>query len=97
MEINVKTSKKDKNNQLVGKYKQYLLLEKSLSGNTLDAYMHDLSKLLTYLMKQNIDVFDVTLDDLYNFIAGLHDNITARSQATPKNISSIHPAKIQNK
>lgn len=81
MEINVKTSKKDKNNQLVGKYKQYLLLEKSLSGNTLDAYMHDLSKLLTYLMKQNIDVFDVTLDDLYNFIAGLHDNITARSQA----------------
>lgn len=81
MEINVKTSKKDKNNQLAGKYKQYLLLEKSLSGNTLDAYMHDLSKLLTYLMKQNIDVFDVTLDDLYNFIAGLHDNITARSQA----------------
>lgn len=81
MEINVKTSKKDKNNQLVNKYKQYLLLEKSLSGNTLDAYMHDLSKLLTYLVKQDIDVFDVTLDDLYNFIAGLHDNITARSQA----------------
>lgn len=81
MEINVKTSKKEKNNQLVNKYKQYLLLEKSLSGNTLDAYMHDLSKLLTYLMEQDIDVFDVTLDDLYNFIAGLHDNITARSQA----------------
>lgn len=81
MEINVKTSKKDKNNQLVLKYKQYLLLEKSLSENTLDAYMHDLSKLLTYLVERDIDVFDVTLDDLYSFIAGLHDKVTARSQA----------------
>lgn len=81
MEINVKTSKKDKNNQLILKYKQYLLLEKSLSENTLDAYMHDLSKLLTYLVERDIDVFDVTLDDLYSFIAGLHDKVTARSQA----------------
>lgn len=81
MEINVKTSKKDKNNQLILKYKQYLLLEKSLSENTLDAYMHDLSKLLTYLVGRDIDVFDVTLDDLYSFIAGLHDKVAARSQA----------------
>lgn len=81
MEINVKTSKKDKNNQLILKYRQYLLLEKSLSENTLDAYMHDLSKLLTYLVERDIDVFDVTLDDLYSFIAGLHDKVTARSQA----------------
>lgn len=81
MEINVKTSKKDKNNRLVLKYKQYLLLEKSLSENTLDAYMHDLSKLLTYLVERDIDVFDVTLDDLYSFIADLHDKVTARSQA----------------
>lgn len=81
MEINVKTSKKDKNNQLILKYKQYLLLEKSLSENTLDAYMHDLSKLLTYLVERDIDIFDVTLDDLYSFIAGLHDKVTARSQA----------------
>lgn len=81
MEINVKTSKKDKNNQLILKYRQYLLLEKSLSENTLDAYMHDLSKLLTYLVEREIDVFDVTLDDLYSFIAGLHDKVTARSQA----------------
>lgn len=83
MEINIKTDKKDKNNQLIKKYKQYLLLEKSLSENTLNAYMFDLDKLLTHLFKSDIDVFDVTLEDLHGFVAGLHDvnNVRPRSQA----------------
>lgn len=82
MEINEKTGKKDKNSQLIRKYKQYLLLEKSLSPNTLDAYMQDLDKLLSFLLLENVEVSNVTLDHLHSFVAGLHDiGIHARSQA----------------
>ena len=82
MEINEKTGKKDKNSLLIRKYKQYLLLEKSLSPNTLEAYMQDLDKLLSFLLLENTEVQDVTLDHLHSFVAGLHDiGIHARSQA----------------
>lgn len=82
MEITGKTSKKDKRNVIIRKYKQYLTLEKSFSPNTLDAYLTDLDKLLAYLTLANIDILDVTLENLHEFAAGLHDiGIHARSQA----------------
>lgn len=82
MELKVKTSNKDDSERLVIKYKQYLLLEKSLSSHTLDAYMHDLQKLLSYLSAENVNIVDVTLDNLHSFVAGLHDiGIHPRSQA----------------
>lgn len=82
MKTDNKTGKKGKNNQIICHYKQYLLLEKSLSQNTSDAYFSDLDKLLNYLLLENIDIFDVTLDNLHNFVAGLHDiGINPRSQA----------------
>jgi len=82
MKINEKSDNKDKNKQLIKKYQQYLLLERSLSKNTLDAYMTDLDKLLSFLLLEEINIFDVTLDDLQNFAAGLHDiGIHPRSQA----------------
>lgn len=82
MGINKKTGKKDKNVQIISKYKQYLMLEKSFSKNTLDAYLTDLDKLTSYLILENIDILEVTLEDLHGFVAGLHDiGIHARSQA----------------
>ena len=82
MERAMKTDKKEQNEVLLRKYKQYLRLEKSLSANTVDAYLTDLDKLLAYLTREGIHVFDVTLDDLHNFAAGLRDiGIHPRSQA----------------
>ena len=82
MERAMKTDKKEQNEALLRKYKQYLRLEKSLSANTVDAYLTDLDKLLAYLTLEGIHVFDVTLDDLHNFAAGLKDiGIHPRSQA----------------
>lgn len=82
MELNEKRVNKDKNNAIFLKYKQYLKLEKSLSANTLDAYMTDLDKLNAYAILEGISLLDVTLDDLHHFIAGLHDiGIHPRSQA----------------
>ena len=64
------------------KYKQYLKLEKSLSDNTVDAYLTDLDKLLAYLTLENINILDVRLENLEDFSAGLHDiGIHPRSQA----------------
>ena len=70
------------NHGIVNKYKQYLLFEKSLSGNTLDAYLHDIEKLLQHLDGQGKSPLDVNLDDLEHFLASLHDDeIGPRSQA----------------
>ena len=82
MKVNEKTEKKDTAALIIRKYQQYLKLEKSLSKNTLDAYMHVLDKLLNFLQSENIEISDVCLDDLERFSAGLHDiGIHPRSQA----------------
>ena len=66
---------------IVKGYIRYLKLQRGMSGNTLDAYQHDLRKLLDYLKGEGRDVREVTLEDLEHFSAGLHDiGINARSQ-----------------
>lgn len=73
---------KIQNIRLLQKFKQHLLLEKGLSSNTLDAYVHDVEKLLRHLEKQAIHPLDVGLEDLEEFLASLHDEkIRPRSQA----------------
>lgn len=82
MKLNEKTNKKQQQELIIKKYQQYLRLEKSLSKNTLDAYLTDLDKLLSFLLLEGIGITDVTLNDLQRFAAGLHDiGIHARSQA----------------
>ena len=82
MEINEKNKKKEQQALIIRKYQQYLKLEKSLSPNTLDAYLTDLDKLMNFLTLEGIDVLEVCLSDLQRFAAGLHDiGIHPRSQA----------------
>lgn len=67
---------------MLKRYRQYLLLEKSLSPNTLEAYMDDALKLLGYLDDCDIDLTQVSLDDLHGFAAAMGDlGIAPRSQA----------------
>lgn len=74
--------KKANKKNIIIKYKQYLKLEKSLSRNTVEAYLTDLDKLFAYLELEEIDLTDVTLENLETFSAGLHDiGIHSRSQA----------------
>lgn len=69
-------------NKIVSKYKSYLLLEKGLSKNSIEAYTNDLAKLLSYLENENLKLQDVKLDHLQQFIAQLYDlGINARSVA----------------
>lgn len=67
---------------ILQRYKAYLRLERGYSGNTLDAYLSDLSKLLKYFESEGINAIDATLQDLEHFSAGLADiGIHERSQA----------------
>lgn len=67
---------------ILRRYKQYLLLERGFSGNTLDAYLKDLNKLLGFLEEEGIGFREVTLEQLQTFVATLMDlGITTRSIA----------------
>ncbi|MBR3022108.1 MAG: site-specific tyrosine recombinase XerD [Bacteroidaceae bacterium] len=75
-------SSKDENKKMLTRYKQYLVFEKALSANTLDAYMEDVEKLLVYLSDEGMHPEEVTLDVLEHFTAELMDvGITPRSIA----------------
>ena len=62
-------------------YRRYLRLQRNFSANTVEAYLADLQKLLSYLDGAGISIEEATLDDLRHFAAGLHDiGISPRSQ-----------------
>lgn len=73
---------KEKTEQILKRYEQYLRFEKSLSAHTLDAYLRDLDKLCQFLKDEGINLLDVSLEHLETFTAGLRDaGICPRSQA----------------
>ena len=70
------------NNSILEQYRAYLLLEKSFSPNTFDAYLQDLNKLLGYFSDKKIDYCHVKLSDLQDFLLILADiGVHERSQA----------------
>lgn len=82
MRLDEKTKNKEREALIIRKYQQYLKLEKALSPNTLDAYLTDLGKFLSFAKTEKINMLETKLDDLQNFSAGLHDiGIHPRSQA----------------
>jgi integrase/recombinase XerD len=65
-------------------FRSYLRLERSLSGNTLEAYEHDLEKLVQFLDSQNSSTSpeQLTHHQLQEFLVWIHDlGMTARTQA----------------
>jgi integrase/recombinase XerD len=65
-------------------YKAYLQLEKSMSDNSIEAYMHDLEKLTQYLSESSTikSPADIELTDLQQFMKWIGElGMTASSQA----------------
>jgi integrase/recombinase XerD len=65
-------------------FKAYLQLEKSLSGNSVDAYLHDVEKLGQFFDAKNTSpkVADVRLEDLQEFLMWVNElGMADRSQA----------------
>jgi integrase/recombinase XerD len=69
-------------NELASAYRTHLLLEKSLSRNSVEAYMDDLNKLFNYLGAIDKHPQHVAPEDLQELIISLHEmGINPRSQA----------------
>ncbi|MDR1112962.1 MAG: site-specific tyrosine recombinase XerD [Bacteroidales bacterium] len=76
---------------MLSHFKQYILLEKQLSPKTVEAYLHDVQKLLNFYAHSqgkkpetltDEDIKKITLTDLQAFLSSLYDEaIQARSQA----------------
>ena len=75
-------SMEKRNGELLRAYGRYLKLERNFTRNTLDAYLHDVEKLLVYVEGEGLEVKEVTTDHLHHFAATLHElGIAPRSQA----------------
>ncbi|MCC6753615.1 MAG: site-specific tyrosine recombinase XerD [Saprospiraceae bacterium] len=57
----------------IGGFRQYLLLERSLSANTIEAYLHDVEKLQSFALQQNMGMAPdaVKQKDIEAFLAWL--------------------------
>ena len=73
---------------LINEFKYYLKVERSLSNNTIEAYVRDVNKLSQFSSVDNIKLKNVSRQIIQLFIADLNkQSISARSQA--RIISSI--------
>jgi integrase/recombinase XerD len=63
-------------------FKTYLALERSMSVNTITAYLHDVDLLLQFLQKHSINIVAVSLKDLQQFVQFVAEmDLSANSQA----------------
>ncbi len=68
--------------KLLGQYQAYLMLERGLAANTIQGYLADIRKLLSFLDLSKKRLRDTSLEDLQQFVSALHDvGISPRSQA----------------
>lgn len=74
--------------QILRRYMQYLRLERSYTGNTLDAYVRDLQKLLNYYADTGIDFRHVTLEQLDRF-AGLLQELGVQPRSVARILSGV--------
>jgi integrase/recombinase XerD len=71
-----------KKDPVIRSYQVYLKLERSLSGNTVSAYLEDLSKLLNYFGEIGVNYPNASLEQLQDFLIKLCElGIGNRSQA----------------
>jgi len=63
-------------------FKSYLQLERSLSTNSVDAYIRDVKKLETFAKKKKISELNLNKSDLSDFVSNISkEGISARSQS----------------
>ena len=54
-------------------YKNYLLIDRHYSSNTIASYMNDLNIFISYLDSLNIDYLKVTREDILNYLKSIKD------------------------
>ena len=70
------------NNKILKSFGAWLTAERGMTQNTRISYIFDIERFFQYVSEINKDLDSVSIDDLHNFIATLHDlGISARTQA----------------
>jgi integrase/recombinase XerD len=63
-------------------FKSYLTIERSLSANSVDAYIRDVKKLANFSKSKKINELDISKSDLSDFVSTISkEGISARSQS----------------
>ena len=63
-------------------FKSYLQIERSLSDNSVQAYIRDVKKFANYAISLNLSELKITKENISNFLSEINkENISARSQA----------------
>jgi integrase/recombinase XerD len=71
-----------KNQSYTKGFKAYLLFEKSLSANTIEAYLDDVNKLIGYCEKSHKNILSIEETDIEEFIMDIHNhNLADKTQA----------------
>ncbi len=66
----------------IKEFKSYLKIERSLSDNSIDAYLRDIHKLADYAKQIDRSEIEITQDDIRNFLSNINKlSISARSQS----------------
>jgi len=66
----------------IKEFKSYLKIERSLSDNTIDSYLRDVSKLSCFSQEKNLNELQITKTEVKKFIAVINkEGISARSQS----------------
>lgn len=69
-------------NQLIDSYREYIVLERGLSKNSVDAYMRDLRKFCNYCQTESLSAEQVQIHDIEHFMTCIYDSkVQANSQA----------------
>lgn len=68
-------------------FRTYIMLERGLSANTREAYLHDVGGFVAYLHDEGLALGDVTLDVLHRYSFALHD-----LGISPRSIARMHSA-----
>lgn len=68
--------------KLLEDFQAYLMVERALSGNTLEAYGRDVRQMVVYMEGGGTDPLTCGSDDLEEYVCALHDTgVSARTQA----------------
>ncbi|MFN3603742.1 MAG: site-specific tyrosine recombinase XerD [Leptonema sp. (in: bacteria)] len=58
----------EQNKDYIQEFQEYLIIEKNLSKNTLLAYTQDLKKYMEFIKKNNLNLLQVTKEEIINFL-----------------------------
>lgn len=76
-------------NTTLENYKTYLIIEKSLTSNSIEAYLSDIRQVISFLEERNIGIEDIQPDHLQSYIESKVDKEKVTSRTESRIISSI--------